>query len=85
MYTDNNEIKHQEAYQLNSFLDTLSYSERVEFVSHVVRETGIRRQTFFNWRNMSCRIPEMAKKVIESLAGERIFVDVVPNMITAKP
>lgn len=33
----NNDIKHIEATKLNSYLDTLSYWERVEFVTCVTK------------------------------------------------
>ena len=69
----NNDIKHIEAGQLNAFLNTLSYWERVEFVTAVIRRLKIKRQTFFNWKAMACRIPEQAKKAIESEAGQIIF------------
>lgn len=71
----NNEIKHSEAQQLNAFLYTLTYRERVEFVTCVVRRAGVRRQTFMNWKAMACRIPEHAKQIIEREAGVRIFTD----------
>lgn len=45
----NNDIKHREAGQLNAFLDTLTYWERVEFVTAVIRRFKVKRQTFFNW------------------------------------
>lgn len=70
---NNNDIKHIEATQLNAYLDTLTYSERVEFVTDVVCEAGVRRQTFFNWKCMACRIPSKAKEIIESVAGRIIF------------
>ncbi len=74
----NNDIKHIEATQLNNFLDTLTYWERVEFVTDVIKRAGVKRQTFFNWKCMACRIPEHAKEIIESEAGERIFIEVIP-------
>lgn len=75
----NNDIKHIEATQLNNFLDTLSYWERVEFVTCVTKLAGVRRQTFFNWKCMACRIPEHAKEIIEKEAGEHIFDDTAPE------
>lgn len=72
----NNDIKHIEATQLNEYLDTLTYWERVEFVTAVVRRFKVKRQTFFNWKCMACRIPEQAKKIIESEAGQVIFVNI---------
>lgn len=72
----NNDIKHREAEQLNEYLDTLTYWERVEFVTAVVRRFKVKRQTFFNWKCMACRIPEQAKEIIESVAGQVIFVNV---------
>ncbi len=74
----NNNIKHIEATLLNNYLDTLSYWERVEFVTCVTKLAGVRRQTFFNWKSMACRIPEHAKEIIEKEAGERIFTDLLP-------
>lgn len=71
----NNDIKHTEATQLNEFLDTLTYRERVEFVSSVVKRARVKRQTFMNWKAMACRIPGHAKQIIEDEAGERIFVE----------
>lgn len=68
-----NEIKHIEAGQLNAFLDTLTYWERVEFVTAVIRRSKVKRQTFFNWKAMACRIPDYAKQIIESEAGQIIF------------
>ena len=53
----NNDIKHIEATQLNDYLDTLSYWERVEFVTAVVKRFKVKRQTFFNWKCMACRKP----------------------------
>ncbi len=70
----NNDIKHIEAGQLHAFLDTLTYRERVDFVTAVVRRFKIKRQTFFNWKAMACRIPEQAKQIIESEAGQAIFI-----------
>lgn len=70
----NNDIKHIEATQLNNFLDTLTYWERVEFVTDVVKRAGVKRQTFFNWKCMACRIPDKAKEIIESEAGQVIFL-----------
>lgn len=75
----NNEIKHTEATQLNAYLDTLTYRERVEFVTSVVKQAGIKRQTFFNWKCMACRIPEQGKLIIEHEAGEHIFSDMNPT------
>ena len=72
----NNDIKHIEATQLNEYLDTLTYWERVEFVTAVVRRFKVKRQTFFNWKGMACRIPERAKEIIESEAGQVIFVNI---------
>lgn len=80
----NNDIKHIEATQLNEYLDTLSYWERVEFVTAVVRRFKVKRQTFFNWKCMACRIPEQAKEIIESEAGQLIFVN-VPEYDTDSP
>ena len=71
-----NDIKHIEAGQLNAFLDTLSYWERVEFVTAVINRMKVKRQTFFNWKGMACKIPEPAKQIIESVAGQPIFVSV---------
>ena len=76
----NNDIKHTEAQQLNAYLDTLTYWERVEFVTCVVKVAGVKRQTFFNWKCMACRIPEHAKQIIENEAGERIFIDTIPEV-----
>lgn len=72
----NNDIKHIEATQLNMYLDTLTYWERVEFVTAVVKRFKVKRQTFFNWKCMACRISEQAKEIIESVAGQVIFVNV---------
>lgn len=69
----NNDIKHTEAQQLNAFLDTLTYWERVEFVTSVVKRVGVKRQTFMNWKAMACRIPDRAKEIIENEAGQIIF------------
>lgn len=80
----NNDIKHIEATQLNEYLDTLTYWERVEFVTAVVRRFKVKRQTFFNWKCMACRIPEQAKEIIESVAGQVIFVE-ADNIIEAAP
>lgn len=81
----NNDIKHIEASQLNSYLDTLSYWERVEFVTCVTKLAGVRRQTFFNWKCMACRIPEHAKQIIEDEAGKRIFDDTAPDTEQPQP
>lgn len=81
----NNDIKHIESTQLNGYLDTLTYRERVEFVTCVVKAAGVRRQTFFNWKCMACRIPEHAKKVIEYEAGEHIFDDIAPGEQEPRP
>ena len=81
----NNEVKHIEAQQLNTFLDTLTYCERVEFVTSVVKRAGVKRQTFMNWKGMACRIPEHAKQIIEDEAGKRIFDDAVPDTERAQP
>ncbi len=70
----NNEIKHSEAQQLNAYLGTLTYRERVEFVTAVAKRAGVKRQTFMNWKAMACRIPDHAKEIIESEAGEPIFI-----------
>lgn len=68
-----NEIKHMEAARLNAYLDTLTYRERVEFVTSVVKQAGVKRQTFFNWKCMACRIPDAAKRIIEREAGVTVF------------
>lgn len=85
MTIENNDIKHKEATQLNAYLDTLTYRERVEFVSCVVKVAGVKRQTFFNWKAMACRIPEHAKEIIENEAGECIFADAVPSEQPQQP
>ena len=82
---NNNDIKHREATQLNAYLDTLTYWERVEFVTAVMRRVGARRQTFFNWKAMACRIPEYAKEIIENEAGECIFADATPSEQPQQP
>ena len=81
----NNDIKHREATQLNAFLDTITYNGRVEFVTDVVRSDGAKRQTFFNWKGMACRIPEHTKQIIEDEAGERIFDDTAPDTEQPQP
>lgn len=81
----NNEVKHTEAQRLNAFLDTLTYSERVEFVTSVVKRAGVKRQTFMNWKGMACRIPEHAKQIIEDEAGKRIFDDTPPDIEQPQP
>lgn len=68
-----NEIKHMETARLNAYLDTLTYRERVEFVTSVVKQVGVKRQTFFNWKCMACRIPDTAKRIIEREAGVTVF------------
>ncbi len=78
----NNDIKHTEAQQLNAFLDTLTYWERVEFVTSVVKRVGVKRQTFMNWKAMACRIPDRAKEIIESEAGQIIF-DCPDTLVTS--
>lgn len=85
MTRNNNDIKHTEATQLNAYLDTLTYRERVEFVTAVMRRVGARRQTFFNWKAMACRIPEHAKQIIENEAGECIFADAFPSEQPQQP
>lgn len=84
MTIDNNNIKHKEAQQLNEYLGTLNYRERVEFVTAVTHRCGTRRQTFFNWKCMACRIPAEAKEIIESEAGHTIFVTGEPEMCAAR-
>ena len=79
MRNTNNDIKHREATQLNAFLDTLSYKERVEFVTIVTSRAGVRRQTFMNWKAMACRIPARAKEIIEDEAGNLIFHNSIPS------
>lgn len=81
----NNDIKHREATQLNGFLDTLTYNERVEFVTSVVKRAGVKRQTFMNWKCMACRIPEHAKQIIEDEAGKHIFNDTAPDIEQPQP
>ncbi len=85
MTQDNNDIKHRDARQLNAYLDTLTYWERVEFVTAVMRRVGARRQTFFNREAMACRIPERTKEIIENEAGECIFVDIIPSEQPQQP
>lgn len=79
----NNDIKHVEATQLNAYLDTLTYWERVEFVTAVIKRFKVKRQTFFNWKCMACRIPQQAKEIIESVAGEVIFTSPVDESLNA--
>ena len=69
----NNDIKHTEAQHLNAYLATLTYRERVDFVTSVVKQAGVRRQTFFNWKCMACRIPDAAKRIIEREVGVTVF------------
>lgn len=83
--TINNDIKHREAAQLNAYLGTLSFWERVEFVSAVVKAAGVKRQTFFNWKAMACRIPDFAKEIIEHEAGACIFADTAEELQEARP
>ena len=83
--TINNDIKHSEATQLNAYLDTLAYRQRVEFVSAVVKSAGVKRQTFFNWKAMACRIPEFAKEIIEEVAGKPVFFGINNKMQEAWP
>lgn len=78
----NNEIKHTEAQQLNDYLESLTYWERVEFVTSVVKRAGVKRQTFMNWKAMACRIPDRAKEIIESVAGQIIF-DCTDTQVTS--
>lgn len=78
MTTITNEIKHTEAQQLCTYLYSLNYQERVEFVTSVVKRAGVKRQTFMNWKAMACRIPERAKEIIEDEAGELIFHKSIP-------
>lgn len=79
MTTITNEIKHTEAQQLCAYLYSLGYRERVEFVTAVTTRLRVKRQTFMNWKAMACRIPSLAKEIIEEEAGELIFHKSIPE------
>lgn len=72
---ENNRIKAIEAGQLNEYLADLDRHEHSDFVTAVVARTGIRRQTFFNWKTMACRISPQGKEAIEAEAGKIIFTE----------
>ena len=78
-----NDVKHRDANLLCAYLNLLSEQQRVEFVTEVVEATGVNRRTFFNWKDMCCRIPEWAKTAMEKVAGQSIFLDELPiNNVT---
>lgn len=70
---DNDDIKYHEVGRLKLYLGTLSYNQRVAFVTMVVEAVGVRRSTFFNWKSMACRMPAKAKEAMEEISGINIF------------
>lgn len=71
--TENEDIKYHDVCRLKLYLGTLSYKERVAFVTMVVLKVGVRRSTFFNWKSMACRIPDEAKVAMDEISGRNIF------------
>lgn len=69
------QIKQTDAHCLNSFLLTISPSDRRFFITKVVETCGqgIKKKTFYNWKAGCCRIPDFCKKIIEEIAGCTVF------------
>lgn len=72
--TDNlNYIKYRDAEDIKAFYYSLTYKERVAFVKEFVEKSGLEKHYFFNWKGTSSRILPGMKKILEDVAGQRIF------------
>lgn len=68
-----NNIKHREAGEFITYLDTLNRKERARFIKWVAHECKVSRPVVYSWCYMCSRIPTKAKEIIEKCAGKRIF------------
>lgn len=69
----NNQIKRRESEQFNAYLDTLERIERAEFINELAVKANVNKNVVYGWCYMCSRIPDNSKKIIESMAGCRIF------------
>ena len=71
------QIKATESEKLRSFLATMSKTEHRFFVEDVLlkcKGSKFTKKTFYNWKYGNCRIPLFAKRAIEEVAGNEIFL-----------
>ena len=70
-----NQFKAIDALCLKLYFQRLPLADHSEFVTDVVERCGapVTRKTFYNWRAGYCGIPTKYKKIIEKVAGEKIF------------
>lgn len=66
-------ITYRDADDIKAFYYALKYKERVAFVKAFVERTGIKSCIFFNWKGGQSQIYPGMKKVLEEIAGCKIF------------
>lgn len=73
-----NEIAKKEGTKLREYVLSLSIGDRRLFISDVVEAIGypVNRKSFYNWEYQKCMIPNRYKKIIENVAGKKIFEEV---------
>ncbi len=56
--------------KFKEWIDSLPKKQISATVNRILEECCISRRTYYNWRIGSCKIPELAKKVINNIAQE---------------
>jgi hypothetical protein len=63
-----------DAEKLQAYLKTVPVGNYLDVRKKIIDECMIKNHTFNNWRYGFCRIPQLHKKKIEEVIGEKIFL-----------
>jgi hypothetical protein len=62
-----------DAENLQKWLMTLTLGEYKSVIDRIIEKCMINKHTFQNWRYGNCKVPPLAKPIIEEIAGKKIF------------
>lgn len=68
-----NSSRKPDGLALKKYLESLPYSQYIDTRKTMISGCLIPSHTFSNWLAGKCRIPDLYKKTLEEIVGEKIF------------
>jgi hypothetical protein len=59
--------------KFKSYMESLPAKDKVPMRNRIIETCDIHTMTYYNWTSNSCYIPEEKKRIIEEVAGTKIF------------
>lgn len=58
---------------LRDYLETLTMSEYYEVRKEIIKKCKVSKQVFAHWKSGNSQVHELAKPIINRIAGQKIF------------